>query len=167
MPHVQHDYFSSFNQSNNWFVALLWSLLSSFLKLSIIFCTGWLNAGFGDCQFTTYHRERCTVARDILYVHHHHLISEVIGKRFCPFTSENTKKFTRSTSLVLMSSSLYEFWICHSYANIELLEVPFHYQGVASTVKKMPFMSLLYLRSTWPQRVPLCPFWLHYEFTVQ
>jgi len=101
VPHVQHDYFSSFNQSNNWFVALLWSLLSSFLKLSIICCTGWLNAGFVGCQFTTYHRERCTVARDVLYVHHHHLISEVIGKCFCPFTGENTNKFTRPTSLIL------------------------------------------------------------------
>ena len=28
MPQVQHDYFSSFNQSNHWFMAL-----SSFLKL--------------------------------------------------------------------------------------------------------------------------------------
>ena len=32
--HVQHDYFSSFNQSNHWYVAL--SLLSSFLKLAIL-----------------------------------------------------------------------------------------------------------------------------------
>ena len=31
VPHVQHDYFSSFNQSNHSFVAL--SLLSSFLEL--------------------------------------------------------------------------------------------------------------------------------------
>ena len=35
VPHVQHDYFSSFNQSNHCFVALSWSLLSSFLKLPI------------------------------------------------------------------------------------------------------------------------------------
>ena len=33
VPHVQHDYFSSFNQSNHWFVAL--PLPSSFLKLLI------------------------------------------------------------------------------------------------------------------------------------
>ena len=32
VPHVQHDYFSSFNQWNHWFVML--SLPSSFLKLS-------------------------------------------------------------------------------------------------------------------------------------
>ena len=35
LPHVQHDYFSSFNQSNHWFVALSWSLPSSFLKVLI------------------------------------------------------------------------------------------------------------------------------------
>ena len=33
VPHVQHDYFSSFKQSNHWFVALSWSLPSSFVKL--------------------------------------------------------------------------------------------------------------------------------------
>ena len=33
VPHVQHDYFSSFNQSNNWFVAFSLPLLSSFVKL--------------------------------------------------------------------------------------------------------------------------------------
>ena len=32
---VQHDYFSSFNKANHWFVALSWSLPSSFLKLPI------------------------------------------------------------------------------------------------------------------------------------
>ena len=31
VPHVQHDYFSSFNQSNHWFVALTLPLVSSFL----------------------------------------------------------------------------------------------------------------------------------------
>ena len=36
VPHVQHDYFSSFNQSNQWFVALSSLLRSSFLKLSIV-----------------------------------------------------------------------------------------------------------------------------------
>ena len=35
LPHVQHDYFSSFNQSNHWFVVLSWSLPSSFLKVLI------------------------------------------------------------------------------------------------------------------------------------
>ena len=34
--HAQHDYFSSFNQSHHWFVALSLPLLSWFLKLSII-----------------------------------------------------------------------------------------------------------------------------------
>ena len=34
--HVQHDYFSSFNQSNHWFVALSLTLPSSDLKLPII-----------------------------------------------------------------------------------------------------------------------------------
>ena len=33
VPHVQHDYFSSFNQSNHWFVALSLTLLLSNLKL--------------------------------------------------------------------------------------------------------------------------------------
>ena len=33
--HVQHDYFSSFNQSNHWFVALALTLPSSDLKLPI------------------------------------------------------------------------------------------------------------------------------------
>ena len=33
VPHVQHDYFSSFSQSSHWFMALSWSLPSSFLKL--------------------------------------------------------------------------------------------------------------------------------------
>ena len=33
MPHVQHDYFSFFNQSYYWFVTLSLPLLSSFLKL--------------------------------------------------------------------------------------------------------------------------------------
>ena len=33
VPQVQHDYFPSFNQSNNWFVALWLTLLSSNLKL--------------------------------------------------------------------------------------------------------------------------------------
>ena len=33
VPHVQHEYFSSFNQSSHSFVALSWSLPSSFLKL--------------------------------------------------------------------------------------------------------------------------------------
>ena len=32
VPHVQHDYFSSFNQSNHWFVALSLTLQSSNLK---------------------------------------------------------------------------------------------------------------------------------------
>ena len=35
VPHVQHDYFSSFNQSNHWFVALALTLPSSNLKLPI------------------------------------------------------------------------------------------------------------------------------------
>ena len=30
VPHVQHDYFSSSNQSNHWFVALTLPLVSSF-----------------------------------------------------------------------------------------------------------------------------------------
>ena len=33
VPHVQHDYFSSFNQSYHRFVALSFPFLSSFLKL--------------------------------------------------------------------------------------------------------------------------------------
>ena len=33
VPHVQHDYFSSFNQLNHWFVALSLTLPSSSLKL--------------------------------------------------------------------------------------------------------------------------------------
>ena len=33
VPHVQHDYFSSFNQSNHWLVALALTLPSSDLKL--------------------------------------------------------------------------------------------------------------------------------------
>ena len=36
VPHVQHDYFSSFNQSNHWFVALLLTLPSSDLKLPML-----------------------------------------------------------------------------------------------------------------------------------
>jgi len=36
VPHVQHDYFSSFNQSNHWFVAVLLTLPSSNLKLPIV-----------------------------------------------------------------------------------------------------------------------------------
>ena len=35
VPHGQHDYFSSFNQSNHWFVALSLTLPSSNLKLPI------------------------------------------------------------------------------------------------------------------------------------
>ena len=37
VPHVQHDYFSSFSQSNNWFVALSLTLPSSNLKRPIWF----------------------------------------------------------------------------------------------------------------------------------
>ena len=33
VPHVRHDYFSSFSQSNHWFVVLLLTLPSSNLKL--------------------------------------------------------------------------------------------------------------------------------------
>ena len=36
VPHVQHDYLSSFNQSNNGFVVLSLLFLSSFLKLPIV-----------------------------------------------------------------------------------------------------------------------------------
>ena len=36
VPHVQHDYFSSFNQSNHWFVALSLKLPSSNLYLPIV-----------------------------------------------------------------------------------------------------------------------------------
>ena len=36
VPHVQHDYFSSFNQSNHWFVALELTLLPSNLNLPIV-----------------------------------------------------------------------------------------------------------------------------------
>ena len=36
VPHAQHDYFSSFNQSYHWFVALSLPLLSSFLKLPCV-----------------------------------------------------------------------------------------------------------------------------------
>ena len=35
VPHVEHDYYSSFSQSNLWFVALSLQFLSSFLKLPI------------------------------------------------------------------------------------------------------------------------------------
>ena len=35
VPHVQHDYFSSFNQSNHWFVVFSLTLPSSNLKLPI------------------------------------------------------------------------------------------------------------------------------------
>ena len=38
VPHVQHDYFSSFNQSNHWLVALSLTLPSSNLKLPIPQC---------------------------------------------------------------------------------------------------------------------------------
>ena len=36
VPHVQHDYFSPFNQLNHWFVALSLTLPSSNLKLPIM-----------------------------------------------------------------------------------------------------------------------------------
>ena len=36
VPHVQHDYFSSFNQWNHWFVALSLTLPSSDLRLPIM-----------------------------------------------------------------------------------------------------------------------------------
>ena len=39
VPHVQHDYFSSFNQASHWFVTLSWSLPSSFVKLPFISST--------------------------------------------------------------------------------------------------------------------------------
>ena len=39
VPHVQHDYFSSFNQSNHWFMALSLTLPSSNLKLPIVWTT--------------------------------------------------------------------------------------------------------------------------------
>ena len=37
VPHVQHDYFSPFNQSNHWFVALSFKLPSSNLKLPDVY----------------------------------------------------------------------------------------------------------------------------------
>ena len=40
VPHVQHDYFSSFNQSNHWFVALSLTLPSPNLKFPITSCSG-------------------------------------------------------------------------------------------------------------------------------
>ena len=48
--HVQHDYFSSFNQSNHWFVALSLTLPSSDLKLPIM----WVSGGCQQdcCQMT-------------------------------------------------------------------------------------------------------------------
>ena len=39
VPHVQHDYFSSFNQSNHWFVALSLTLSSSNVKLPFVWTT--------------------------------------------------------------------------------------------------------------------------------
>ena len=39
VPHVQHDYFSSLNQSNHWFVALPLTLLPSNLKLPKVLTT--------------------------------------------------------------------------------------------------------------------------------
>ena len=44
VPHVQHDYFSSFNQSNHWFVAL--SLPSSFLNSLISLVCVFFNVFF-------------------------------------------------------------------------------------------------------------------------
>ena len=36
VPHVEHDYFSPFKQSNHWFVALSLQMPSSFLKLPFV-----------------------------------------------------------------------------------------------------------------------------------
>ena len=47
--------------------------------------------------------------------------------------------------IIYLLSSLSEFWIFRSYANIEPLEVPFHYQGVTSIVKKMPYKYIFWL----------------------
>ena len=55
--HVQHDYFSSFNQSNHWFVALSLTLPSSDLKLPVVSqrttknCTKMKDARAGRAQF--------------------------------------------------------------------------------------------------------------------
>ena len=40
--HVQHDYFSSLNQSNHWFVMFLLPQPLSFLKFSIIAALEWV-----------------------------------------------------------------------------------------------------------------------------
>ena len=49
VPHVQHDYFSSFNQSNHWFVAFSLTLPSLNLKLPTAGCSRYReNLKFGN-----------------------------------------------------------------------------------------------------------------------
>ena len=59
VPLVQHDYFSSFNQSNHWFVVLTLPLQSSFLKLPIILRTQRLSVmiRYSD-SFASAHQQR-------------------------------------------------------------------------------------------------------------
>ena len=52
VPHVQHDYFSSFNQWNHWFVAL--SLTSSNLKFPYV---------------KTLHQKSCRTCSTIIFLH--------------------------------------------------------------------------------------------------
>ena len=47
--------------------------------------------------------------------------------------------------IIYLLSSLSEFWIFCSYANIEPSEVPFHYKGVTSLVLKMPYKGIFSL----------------------
>ena len=56
---MQHDYFSSFNQSNHWFVVLTLPLQSSFLKLPIILRTQRLSVmiRYSD-SFASAHQQR-------------------------------------------------------------------------------------------------------------
>ena len=49
VPHVQHDYFSSFSQSNHWFVAVLLTLPSSNLKLPFV-CSETPALRFNSCR---------------------------------------------------------------------------------------------------------------------
>ena len=51
----------------------------------------------------------------------------------------------RDRGIIYLLSSLSEFWIFCSYANIEPSEVPFHYQGVTSIVLKMPYKGIYLL----------------------
>ena len=121
VPHVQLDYFSSFNQSNHWFVALSSLLWSSFLKLPIVSIL-WNTLGAWR-KYDTFenNQEWFTGQENEWYVHDrkYQFIIKLCSGRYYRFAKQRVQnshaQVISPTLPYFLCKSLKSFFYCISY----------------------------------------------------